>query len=214
MLSVLKPENGQCCAHWLGKVFLLQPFHSLDVSQEKRLRASPRFPVAFWTLGKLGGTPMSENTRRCKDCGNRTPDRFCKWLGAFLQPGLDDDPDCEGFASQNTCPKSPQKENAEPLIPPTQISKFSSAACPKTQHSDKRLIQTALKIKGLRGSVVMEKICCGKLGCHCQSGALHGPYPYLHYYSNGKVRRRYLSKAMSALLANSTEELERKLEHG
>jgi hypothetical protein len=97
------------------------------------------------------------------------------------------------------------------------------ATCPKkyllsrrnyaTWHNspDKSLVQTALKLKGLGGSVVMERICCGKPGCHCHTGALHGPYPYLHYYSSGKVRRRYLSKTVSALLSHSRDELEKML---
>jgi hypothetical protein len=88
------------------------------------------------------------------------------------------------------------------------VAKPPRMYCPKT---DKYLIQTALKFKGFGGSVVMEKICCGKRGCHCRSGALHGPYPYLHYYSHGKVKRRYLSKTVSALLSHSTEELEKML---
>jgi hypothetical protein len=139
------------------------------------------------------------------------PDRFCKWLGAFLKRGVSDDPQCEGFTPHNTCPKRPKKKMAETSIPSTQDSQDPTIACPKTQQPDKKLVQAALSIKKLKGSVVRERVCCGKLGCHCQTGTLNGPYPYLHYYSNGKVKRRYLSKALSALLSHSEEELERML---
>jgi hypothetical protein len=140
-------------------------------------------------------------------------------LKAEISVGLADDPECEGFAPKGlrtskagigsphavTSLKGDDKRVSEPKTP------AKTSACPKTP--DKSLIQTVLKFKGFKGSVVMEKICCGKPGCHCQSGTLHGPYPYLHYYSNGKVRRRYLSKTLSALLSHSKEELEKML-HG
>ena len=143
----------------------------------------------------------------CSRCANRTDEEpyFCEWLRAGIPAGLADDPECEGFAPKplrTSKGKGDDKRVGEPVINP------SKTACPKT---DKSLIQTALKFKGLNGSVVMEKICCGKPGCHCQNGVLHGPYPYLHYYSNGKVKRRYLSKTVSALLSHSTKELERML---
>lgn len=59
-----------------------------------------------------------------------------------------------------------------------------------------------------KGSVVWERVNCGKKGCHkCQTGVLHGPYPYLHYYSSGKVKRKYLPKALGDLVSRSTGEL-------
>jgi hypothetical protein len=125
----------------------------------------------------------------CSRCANRTDEKppFCTWLNAEIPVGVADDPECEGFSLKGNL----------------------RASCPKTP--DQNLIQTALKLKGFRGSVVMERICCGKPGCHCQSGALHGPYPYLHYYSDGKVKRRYLTKTVSALLNHSREELKKML---
>ena len=156
----------------------------------------------------------------CRECSNRTDERppFCTWLQAEIPAGLADDPTCEGFHAKglrtskagkgsphtSTSPKGDGKRVGQsPVAEPPRTS------CPKTL--DKSLIQTALKFKGFGGSVVMERICCGKRGCHCHSGALHGPYPYLHYYSNGKVRRQYLSKTVSTLLAHSTKELEKML---
>jgi hypothetical protein len=158
-------------------------------------------------------------------------------LKAEIPPGLPDDPECEGFPSNNlgtskgkertVSPETVEKARNGYLIIGMRgmgmtempiplkanekragklVTKPSKAACPKTSS-----IQTALKLKAFKGSVVREKVCCGKPGCHCHTGTLHGPYPYLHYYSSGKVKRHYLSKAVSALLSHSTEELERML---
>ena len=166
--------------------------------------------------------PISHSARKeasCSRCPNRTNENppYCTWLKAEIPIGLPDDPECEGFPSNNLETKSKDKAETGSTRPvPLLKSKKrvgrvaigpSKTACPKTAE-----IQTALKLKGFKGSVIKEKICCGKPGCHCHGGALHGPYPYLHYYSNGKVRRRYLTKAMSALLSHSAKELERMLQ--
>lgn len=72
------------------------------------------------------------------------------------------------------------------------------------------MIVAALGLKKLKGSIVLEHINCGKRSCHCQHGSLH-PVNYLHYYEDGKVKRRYLSKTLTVLLSHSTEELEKML---
>jgi hypothetical protein len=175
---------------------------------------------------------MTEQKASCSRCPNRTDENppFCTWLKAEVPPGLADDPECEGFGSKNlgtskgkATTGSLTREQLTPIgvnsgtchtVTPLKVNEKrvgklgiepSKTACPKI---DKSSIQTALKLKGLKGSVVREKICCGKPGCHCHTGSLHGPYPYLHYYSHGKVKRRYLSKTVSALLAHSRQELE------
>jgi hypothetical protein len=136
-----------------------------------------------------------------------------------MPAGLVDDPTCEGFHARSLRTSkvgtgsaqivTSHKGNDRRLGQPP-VAEPPRTTCPKTL--DKFLIQAALKFKGFGGSVVMERICCGKPGCHCRSEALHGPYPYLHYYSNGKVKRRYLSKTVSALLSHSSEELEKMLQ--
>lgn len=175
----------------------------------------------------------------CSRCAKRTNEHvpFCTWLNAEIPVGLADDPECEGFALKNLRTSNNKAASGSSHAAKSVKSDVDRAlnkrpirkeACPKTVANlktntnmatlsslekvpDKSLIQTALKFKGFKGSVVMEKICCGKPGCRCHNGALHGPYSYLHYYSNGKVRRRYLSKNMSALLSHSAKELERML---
>jgi hypothetical protein len=42
--------------------------------------------------------------------------------------------------------------------------------------------------------VVWKKRTCGKDSCRCARGMLHGPYPYLVEYRNGKKVERYLGK--------------------
>ena len=79
---------------------------------------------------------------------------------------------------------------------------------------EKMNIQEALHVKEEfheKGSIVWEKVCCGKRGCKCQSGVLHGPFPYLHYWGEGKVKRRYLSKAVGQLVACPKTELMERL---
>ena len=35
---------------------------------------------------------------------------------------------------------------------------------------------------------------CGKAGCHCATGAGHGPYVYRYWAEGGKTRREYVGK--------------------
>jgi hypothetical protein len=160
---------------------------------------------------------------RCKDCGNRTDEKppFCIWLKAEMPVGLADDPTCEGFipkglrrsVGKGFSHKATSVKGDDERVggPETPVDKPPKTTCPKTP--DKRLIQTVLSLKRLKGSVVSEMVRCGK-NCHCQSGALHGPYLYLHYFSQGTVKRKYLTKAVSELLSLSERELEEILGRG
>jgi hypothetical protein len=79
---------------------------------------------------------------------------------------------------------------------------------------EKQNVLEALDIKQQfrnKGTVVWEKVCCGKRSCKCQSGALHGPFPYLHFWKEGKVKRKYLTKAVGRLVACPKTELLEKL---
>jgi replication-associated recombination protein RarA len=83
-----------------------------------------------------------------------------------------------------------------------------SELVPRKQH-EKSLILEALELKQkLKGSVVMEFVRCGKHCSTCSSdGPGHGPYAYLHYFSDGKVKRKYLPRALGQLMSYSKEEL-------
>lgn len=57
-------------------------------------------------------------------------------------------------------------------------------------------VETAQKrLEGLFPlKVVWKKRTCGKDSCRCARGVLHGPYPYMVEYRNGKKVERYLGK--------------------
>lgn len=41
---------------------------------------------------------------------------------------------------------------------------------------------------------------CGKAGCKCNAGSLHGPYYYYFYRVDGKLKKSYIRKADAAKL--------------
>lgn len=47
----------------------------------------------------------------------------------------------------------------------------------------------------LAGTVIAEHVRCGKPGCRCAQGRLHGPYFYLTRRVNGRLRRTYVPKS-------------------
>ena len=49
----------------------------------------------------------------------------------------------------------------------------------------------------LPGSVVEKYIMCGKEGCKCRKGSLHGPFYYLTYKENSKTKMIFLKKDVS-----------------
>lgn len=40
----------------------------------------------------------------------------------------------------------------------------------------------------------LEKVRCGKKGCKCADGELHGPYWYAYWSEGGKTKSRYVGK--------------------
>lgn len=83
---------------------------------------------------------------------------------------------------------------------------------------EKHMIEKALLLRRLKGSVVWEKVSCGKHCCKKCGGInrVHGPYPYLHFYDAScewKVRKRYLGKSFDlTLLTCPKTELEERLQ--
>jgi hypothetical protein len=132
----------------------------------------------------------------CKDCANRTDEDppFCTWLKAEVPVDLADDPECEGFVPKDLRTRKARK-GLRKLRKSCPDCEVSENARPK-----KTDIESALKLKELKGSIVLERISCGKNGCRCTRGQKHGPYKYLHFWQGGKVKRRYLSKTVSALV--------------
>ena len=64
----------------------------------------------------------------------------------------------------------------------------------------------------LYGSVVEKYVMCGKSGCKCKKGKLHGPFYYLTYKENSKTKMIFLKKDVSkkAKILNDNYKLWRK----
>ena len=43
----------------------------------------------------------------------------------------------------------------------------------------------------------LESVRCGKKGCKCADGKLHGPYWYAYWLEDGKTRSRYVGKKLA-----------------
>ena len=48
------------------------------------------------------------------------------------------------------------------------------------------------ELEPLPGSVISQFICCGKPGCRCSHGDLHGPYYSRIWREDGRVRKQYV----------------------
>ena len=59
------------------------------------------------------------------------------------------------------------------------------------------MINTLSRKNMLYGSVVEKYVMCGKEGCKCKKGGLHGPFYYLTYKENGKTKMIFLKKGFS-----------------
>ncbi len=61
--------------------------------------------------------------------------------------------------------------------------------------------------KTLPGAVVQQYVRCGKAGCRCAQGALHGPYSYRKWREDGRQRKAYVKLVdVSGVLAACAEE--------
>jgi DNA repair exonuclease SbcCD ATPase subunit len=65
----------------------------------------------------------------------------------------------------------------------------------RVQEAQKALEEAQAKLEGLVPmKVVWRKVRCGKGACRCARGTLHGPYPYLVQYREGRKEEKYLGK--------------------
>lgn len=76
---------------------------------------------------------------------------------------------------------------------------------PKTK-SDKMLP------KSLPASVCAQYVRCGKTGCRCSRGELHGPYHYCFWREGGRLRKAYIKKADVEQVRNDCHELKNYLQ--
>ena len=51
------------------------------------------------------------------------------------------------------------------------------------------------ELEPLPGEICAQFIRCGKAGCRCQAGHLHGPYHYRIWREGGRVRKVYVKAA-------------------
>ena len=59
------------------------------------------------------------------------------------------------------------------------------------------------------GWIINEMVKCGKPHCHCAYGHRHGPYSYLMWREDGRLRKRYL-KPLDALAYSYSSNMKRK----
>jgi hypothetical protein len=66
----------------------------------------------------------------------------------------------------------------------------------QSHHADSIFPNTdGLPVAPLEGEVCEQYIRCGKPGCRCQSGQLHGPYHYRIWREGAHVRKVYVKAA-------------------
>ena len=59
--------------------------------------------------------------------------------------------------------------------------------------------------KTLPGAVCWQWVRCGKPGCKCERGELHGPYAYRFERVDGRLRKHYIPKADVAAIITACE---------
>jgi hypothetical protein len=59
----------------------------------------------------------------------------------------------------------------------------------------RQIVHKTAAIEPLPGSLHIAWVRCGKAGCRCASGALHGPYWRRQWREGGRTRREYVKGA-------------------
>lgn len=72
------------------------------------------------------------------------------------------------------------------------IQKFRSSGKRTAGHDKKRAEKAQTGLKTYR----LEHIRCGKAGCRCAEGKLHGPYWYAYWSEGGKTKSQYVGKRL------------------
>ena len=57
---------------------------------------------------------------------------------------------------------------------------------------------TVETVKTATGCLQLQLVKCGKAGCKCEGGKLHGPYWYSYTRVDGKLKKKYHGKARPA----------------
>jgi hypothetical protein len=79
--------------------------------------------------------------------------------------------------------------------------------------AEMEMLRVYSRKKMLYGSVVKKYKACGKGGCKCTKGALHGPFYYLTYKVEGKTKMIFIKKNLweAAIKLNNNYRKWRKL---
>jgi hypothetical protein len=57
----------------------------------------------------------------------------------------------------------------------------------------------------LPGVVCWQWIRCGRAGCRCAKGKLHGPYAYRFFRQGNRLRKEYVPKALAQKVTEACE---------
>lgn len=64
--------------------------------------------------------------------------------------------------------------------------------------------------EAIKGAIVFKHIRCGKSSCRCMNGGpLHGPYPHLQWWEDGKLKTHYLNRKIYPSFAKRHAEFKR-----
>lgn len=58
----------------------------------------------------------------------------------------------------------------------------------------KKLPKILPQVLPLPGAICLQWVRCGRAGCRCKQGELHGPYSYRFVREGGRLRKRYIRK--------------------
>ncbi len=73
----------------------------------------------------------------------------------------------------------------------------------KTHTRDELIKQMKNNLGFIQGSMVKIYRSCGKKGCRCQQGYLHGPAHYISYKEKGRTQMVYIPKALAGEVKKS-----------
>jgi len=76
------------------------------------------------------------------------------------------------------------------------LHELIDATGPKKRHRTGTQSQVLKKHKSVNKTYRREMVRCGKKGCKCAEGNLHGPYWYAYWTEGGRTRSQYVGKKL------------------
>lgn len=86
--------------------------------------------------------------------------------------------------------------------------------CLETElHENETILEGIIIEFEVKGYLVLKLIKCGKSYCRCTKGGdLHGPYPHLQWWENGKIKTKYLNKKIYPKYKEQLDNTKKKLQ--